>query len=50
MCKWDFFPENTTTVLQLIVEGIIRALKQKLGMSLVLRLLQRQNSSKGKQL
>jgi hypothetical protein len=42
----EFFPANTTSVVQPMDQGVIRALKQKFCRSFVLRLLQRLNSNK----
>src|SRR5215468_1573993 len=41
----EFFPANTTSVLQPMDQGIIKALKWRFGRSFVLRLLQRLNSN-----
>jgi hypothetical protein len=41
----EFFPADTTSVLQPMDQGIIKALKQKFCRSFVLRLLQRLNSN-----
>jgi hypothetical protein len=42
----EFFPANTTSVVQPVDQDIIKALKQKFRRSFVLRLLQRLNSNK----
>jgi hypothetical protein len=42
----EFFPANTTSVLQPTDQGVIKALKQKFRRSFVLRLLQRLDSNK----
>jgi hypothetical protein len=42
----EFFPANTTSVLQPMDQGVIKALKHKFCRSFVLRLLQRLNSNK----
>jgi hypothetical protein len=42
----EFFAANTTSVLQPMDQGVIKALKHKFRRSFVLRLLQRLNSNK----